>query len=134
MLPMSTRRSSQVSTGSEPQSSVASGRRDSQHRPATASRVGARIEAVRALMVNTAPTGFQQKVADLMEWRKERISREKQGTEKLSVELLLAEIELHREQGRDAEADALIAALTADQPRRTPVIRLRDGQYLLEFV
>jgi hypothetical protein len=65
-----------------------------------------------------------------MGWRKERPTREKSGVEKLSVELVFAEVAMHEEEGRPDDATRVLAAF---QRKQTPVIRLRDGQYLLEF-
>jgi hypothetical protein len=93
-------------------------------------RVRARVEDVRRALVKTAPHGFQCRVASVMGWRKERPTREKSGVEKLSVELVLAEVAMHEEEGRPDDATRVLAAF---QRKQTPVIRLRDGQYLLEF-
>lgn len=98
----------------------------------------AKVERIRSAMVNAAPYGFQARVADLMEARKERISRELAAVEKLSVECLLAEIELHRAEGRDEAADSLLKAFTEGQPihistDRAIVVRMKDGQLFLDL-
>lgn len=89
-------------------------------------------------MIGAAPHGFQIRVADLMQARKERISRELQRVEKLSVELFLAEVSLHREEGRGDEADRLLALLNEGQPIRVStdralLIRMKDGQLFLDL-
>lgn len=93
-------------------------------------RVHARVDDVRRALVTSAPHGFQVRVAAVMGWRKERPTREKSGVEKLSVELVFAEVAMHEEEGRPDDATRVLAAF---QRKQTPVIRLRDGQYLLEF-
>jgi hypothetical protein len=97
-----------------------------------------RVESLRSLMIGAAPHGFQVRVADLMQARKERISRELQRVEKLSVELFLTEVAMHREEGRPETADRLLAILNEGQPIRIStdrgiVIRLRDGQMFLDL-
>lgn len=97
-----------------------------------------RVGRLRVAMVNNAPLGFQRRVADLMDWREQRPTREVTGVEKLSVELLLAEVELHRVEGRSAEAESLLALVNEGQAihlstDRAVVIRMKDGQMLLDF-
>lgn len=114
------------------QSSVAA--RNSKLRVALA----AKLDAIRSLMVTAAPRGFQQGVADLMQARKERVSREIGAVEKLSLELVLAEVALHRAEGRPEHADRLLAAINEGEPLHFQtagalVIRLRDGQMFLDL-
>lgn len=89
-----------------------------------------RTEKVRQAVLDGAVYGFGQRIANLMDWRKERLSREHNGSDRLTVELVLAEAVAHEEQGRPETAAKILAAF---QRKQTPVIRLRDGQYLLEF-
>lgn len=93
-------------------------------------RVRERTEKVRRAVLDAALYGFNQRVASLMEWRKERLSREQNGSDRLTVELVLAEALAHEEEGRPQSAAKILEAF---QRKQTPVIRLRDGQYLLEF-
>lgn len=100
--------------------------------------LGEKLAKIRSLMVAEAPRGFQQGVAVLMEARKERISRELGGVKELSIELLLAEVALHRAEGRPEHADRLLAALNEGEPVHLQtsgalVIRLRDGQMFLDL-
>lgn len=87
-----------------------------------------KIGRIRSLMRDGAPHGFQQRLAVVLDIRKERISRELQSVEKLSVELVLAEIALHREEGRREQAEQILAAfndaLGASIDRVNP-----DGNY-----
>jgi hypothetical protein len=97
-----------------------------------------KIAKIRALMVSAAPRGFQQGVADLMDARKERISRELGEVQELSVRLVLAEVALHHAEGRPEHASRLIAALNEGEPVRLQtsgalVIRMRDGQMFLDL-
>jgi hypothetical protein len=97
-----------------------------------------RIAKLRAAMVNGAPWGFQERVSSLMDWRHQRVTREVTGVEKLSVELLLAEIALHRVEGRAEEADRLLGLVNAGQTIRmsadgAAIIRMRDGQMEFSF-
>lgn len=97
-----------------------------------------KLGRIRSLMVASAPHGFQTRVAELMNARKERISRELGSVEKLSVELVLAEVALHRAEGRPEHADRLLAALNEGEPVHLQtsgalVIRLRDGQMFLDL-
>lgn len=57
-----------------------------------AERVRARVESVRLAIHENSPKGFQQRLSEVMGWRKERPSREQTGVEKLSVDLVLAEV------------------------------------------
>jgi hypothetical protein len=100
--------------------------------------VRARVENIRAVATNVAPKGFLKRVADLMEWRKQRPTREHSGVEKYSVELLLAEIALHRAEGRTEDADRLLGLVNAGQTIRlsaegAAIIRMRDGQMEFSF-
>lgn len=95
-----------------------------------ATKVKERTERVRVAMLQNADRGFHQRVCDAMGWRRERPSREQNGAEKLSVELVFADAALHIEEGRPDAATAILAAF---QQTVCPVIRLRDGQYLLEL-
>lgn len=117
VLPIPAATSNAVAARNDRLASVASGVRD-------------RVDAVRLAIHNAAPAGFQGRVAKVMGWRKERPSREHTGVEKLSVDLVLAEVAMHEEEGRPDEATKILATF---QRKQTPVIRLRDGQYLLEF-
>jgi hypothetical protein len=111
-------------------------------RPATLpmrDAIAEQIDRLRAAMVNGAPSGFAHRLTDAMgerkEWRSRQVGRD---GEKLSVSLLLAEVNLHRAEGRAEQADALLAILTEGEPLRLPaasavLIRLRDGQLFFDF-
>lgn len=97
-----------------------------------------RVGRIRAAMSNGAVQGFHSRVATLMDYRRERISRELGCVEKLSVELLLAVVALHREEDRPITADRLLALINEGQPIRlrtngAVVIRLSDGQLFLDL-
>lgn len=111
-------------------------------RPATlASRVAGKVESVRLALVMRAPKGFGSRLAGLLGWRVERRSRELSGVEKLSLADVIAEIELHADEGRQEAADAIVAALfegvkTATVPLHAgSVIRVFDeaGQLVMRF-
>lgn len=100
--------------------------------------IEAGVERIRLVMIEGGPYGFQTGVAELLDIRKERVSKQLQRVENLTVELFLAEVALHRFEGRDETADRLLAALTAGQPiqmrtKGAVVIRLSDGQIALNF-
>lgn len=88
-----------------------------------------------------APKGFGSRLAGLLGWRVERRSRELSGVEKLSLADVIAEIELHADEGRQEAADAIVAALfegvkTATVPLHAgSVIRVFDeaGQLVMRF-
>jgi hypothetical protein len=99
-----------------------------------------RVENIRALLASEAPRGFGIETASRMGWRKERIYRELSGVEKLSVSLLLAEVELHREHGRADVADRLIGLVTEGNIGTVPVpagsvfrVFDRNGQLFLRL-
>lgn len=135
----SMRKSSAAASTSVPQFGVASGGASRNKPLATlAEAIKAKVESIRSLIAAEGRPGFNSDVAGRMNWRRERISREIQGVEKLSVSLLLAEIECHRAEGRDAIADRLVAAITEGQPvkirtDRALVIRMSDGQLFLDL-
>jgi hypothetical protein len=100
--------------------------------------VEGRIESLRNLISGTRERGFLARLAMEMKWRPERTSRELARVEKLSVALLVAAAELHRQEGRASEADSILAALSGSAPHavRTKggiVIRIVDGQMQLDF-
>ena len=106
-----------------------------------ASGVGRRVENVRRSLVNGAGRGFASELAATMGWRIERRSRELNGTEKLSLADVTAEIELHLINGEQESADTIIAAflegLRSSAVPITPgsVIRVFDdgGQLYMRF-
>jgi hypothetical protein len=106
-----------------------------------ASRVERRVGNVRRALVNGAGKGFASELAASMGWRIERRSRELNGTEKLSIADVAAEIELHLTHGEQEQADAIIAAfiegLRSSAVPITPgsVIRVFDegGQLYMRF-
>ena len=83
-----------------------------------ASPVTGIVETLRSLISADAPHGFNSDIAARMGWRKERVSRELSGVEKLSVELLLAAIEAHARAGRRDMADRIIRSLLVGQTVR----------------
>ena len=100
--------------------------------------IDARIERIRADLVNLAPYGFQARVATVIRARSERVSREIQRAADLTLRVFLAEIQLHREEGRAEAADRLLAALNEGQPIRLStdralLIRMKDGQMFMDF-
>lgn len=90
----------------------------------------ARAERVRHAIFDGATHGFQQRVCSEMAWRRERHSREQNGHDRLTVELVFADVLVHEADGNQDTAAAILAAF---QRQLSPVIRLRDGQFLLEF-
>lgn len=92
--------------------------------------VANRVEQVRGALHGASIYGFGQRVADAMGFRKERVSREQNGSDRLTVELVLAEAELHEREGRP---DSAARILSTFQRRLAPVVRLRDGQWLLDL-
>ena len=93
-------------------------------------KVAVRTEQVRRALFDGADYGFGQLVADTMKWRKERHSREVNGHDRLSVELVFADVLVHEARGSQDKAAQILAAF---QRPLCPVIRHRDGQYFLEF-
>jgi hypothetical protein len=134
-----TTRSSAARARVSPQSSAApSGNSQRLTYEAMRLAIDARIEVIREDLANLAPYGFQARVASVIRARKERVSREIQRAADLTLRVFLAEIQLHREEGRGTEADRLLAALNEGQPIRLStdrgiVIRLRDGQMFLDL-
>ena len=130
---------SPIAAQSEPKSSGASGAASRNKRSAIfAAAINAKVEEIRVLVANEATHGFNADLAAAMLWRRERISREIQGVEKLSVALFLAEVQGHREAGRDAVADRLVSIINNGQPMtirtdRAVVIRISDGQMFLDL-
>lgn len=122
-----------------PQFGVASGVASRTDRHATlAAAVEAKVEIIRTLLAAEAIPGSQSEVASRMEWRRERVSREIQGVEKLSVALFLAAIAIHRQEGRGETADRLLSAINEGQPVKLKtngavVIRMADGQMFLDL-
>lgn len=102
------------------------------HTPQTrlAKNVAERTESVRLAIHNNSPRGFHGRVCAAMGWRAERPSREQNGAEKLSVELVLADAMLHQQEGNQ---DAAAEILAAFQRPLCPVIELRNGQIVMEF-
>lgn len=74
----------------------------------TATKARQGCELVRIRFAASGDHGFRSRVADLMGWRRERISREQNGAEKLSVELILAAAAQHDAEGHPEEADLLL--------------------------
>lgn len=93
-------------------------------------QVQERTERVRRAIFGGASHGFQQRVCDAMDWRKERHSSEQNGHDRLTVETVFADVLVHEADGNPDKACQILAAF---QRPLSPVIRLRDGQYLLEF-
>lgn len=101
-------------------------------------RVNERVARLRVRMIQLAPVGFQKRVADGMRWRKQRPTRGVTGVEKLSVPLFLAELELHREEGRTEAASELVGIVAEGQTIRLAAdhgasIRMSGGQLLLDL-
>lgn len=100
-------------------------------------RVNDRVSAIRSILYADSCRGMGAGIADRMGWRRERISRELQGTEKLSLDLFLASLELHREEGRSDVAHRLMAVINSGQPvlssNGAVVIRMSDGQLFLDL-
>lgn len=100
------------------------------------------MDGVRRILVNTASRGFASDLAAAMGWRVERRSRELAGVEKLSLADVVAEIELHKSNGEEAQAEAILAALLDGLSQNTSVaitpgsvIRIFDeqGQLRMRF-
>jgi len=103
-------------------------------------RVEAKVQALRVILDNAAPRGFATTVNSAMGWRAERRPRELHGVEGMSLDTLIADMELHAAEGRrgalDQIVDALLDGLRASVAVTAgSVIRVFDegGQLRLRF-
>lgn len=101
----------------------------------------AKVTKIRTGLSNLAPRGLATDLAEAMEWRAERRSRELGAVEKLSIEDYIGEIGIHIIDGRQEAVDVLVGALlegirTSEIPIEPgSVIRAfgRNGQLFLRF-
>jgi biotin synthase-related radical SAM superfamily protein len=93
--------------------------------------VAGRTEQIRALLIQHLPHGTKLVIAEILGSRKERISRELQGVEKLSEELVDVAIEILRLEG-EREISERICSLR-DGDRSWVVTRHADGSVEWRF-